>query len=115
MSRRYKHGMNWIRQEKRLSIYIRDHFACLYCGVGVEDEGVILCLDHVNHNGGNEASNLVTACMECNRGKWFWSLKRWLKKVKNPEKVMARIERALATPIDVQAAKAIRARRNQPF
>ncbi|KKK72946.1 hypothetical protein LCGC14_2898780, partial [marine sediment metagenome] len=30
-------GMNWIRPEKRLAIYLRDGLACCYCGATVED------------------------------------------------------------------------------
>ena len=61
-------GMNWIRQEKRLAIYLRDGLACAYCGHGVE-QGVQLTLDHVkphSKGGSNHESNLVTACARCN-------------------------------------------------
>ena len=39
-------GMNWLRPEKRLAIYIRDGLACAYCGEGIED-GATLTLDHL--------------------------------------------------------------------
>ena len=61
-------GMNWIRQAKRLAIYMRDGLACAYCGAAIED-GTQLTLDHVkphSHGGTNEATNLVTACHRCN-------------------------------------------------
>jgi len=61
-------GMNWIRQEKRLSIYLRDGLACMYCGHSVED-GARLSLDHVkpwSDGGSNSERNLVTCCMKCN-------------------------------------------------
>jgi 5-methylcytosine-specific restriction endonuclease McrA len=61
-------GMNWIRQEKRLAIYLRDGCACVWCGAKVE-EGAQLTLDHVrchSAGGSNAASNLVTACKRCN-------------------------------------------------
>lgn len=64
-------GMNWIRQEKRLAIYMRDGFACAYCGVSVE-QGAALQLDHVlpvERDGKNDATNLVTACERCNNAK----------------------------------------------
>lgn len=60
--------MNWIRQEKRLAIYLRDGCACVWCGFSVED-GAQLTLDHVkphSKGGGNHESNLVTACKRCN-------------------------------------------------
>lgn len=61
----------WIRVEKRLAIYLRDHFTCLYCGKdlhAVEDPREIQ-LDHLVSKvdgGSNHESNLVTACMKCN-------------------------------------------------
>src|SRR5438128_11454104 len=37
-SRKVKNqGMNWIRPEKRLALYLRDGLACCYCGEAVED------------------------------------------------------------------------------
>jgi len=64
-------GMNWIRQEKRLAIYLRDGMACAYCGTAVE-AGIQLNLDHikpVERGGTNEAENLVTCCERCNKSK----------------------------------------------
>lgn len=66
-------GMNWIRQDKRLAIYLRDGCACVWCGAAVE-QGAQLTLDHVVPHvkgGSNLETNLVTACIRCNssRGK----------------------------------------------
>jgi len=64
-------GMNWIRQEKRLAIYMRDGLACAYCSEGVE-EGVRLTLDHVipvEKGGSNNSDNLITCCDRCNGAK----------------------------------------------
>ena len=61
-------GMNWIRKEKRLALYMRDGMACVYCGNGVED-GITLTLDHLHpysDGGSNDTRNLVTACKSCN-------------------------------------------------
>jgi len=61
-------GMNWIRQEKRLAIYLRDGLSCCYCGASVEN-GTQLSLDHVkphSKGGSNHADNLVTCCCRCN-------------------------------------------------
>ncbi len=71
-------GMNWIRPEKRLALYLRDGLACCYCGDTVED-GVRLTLDHLRpyaSSGSNNPSNLVTCCAKCNssRGKRSWKL-----------------------------------------
>lgn len=62
-------GMNWIRKDKRLAIYLRDGLACVYCGSGIEDS-IQLSLDHVvpvEHGGENGEENLVTACRKCNQ------------------------------------------------
>ena len=61
-------GMNWIRQEKRLAIYLRDGLSCAYCGASVED-GTQMTLDHVkpdSKGGSNDVTNLVTCCSRCN-------------------------------------------------
>ena len=58
-------GMNWIRKDKRLAIYMRDHGRCVYC-----ESQANLTLDHLrpaSKGGDNRARNLVTACMDCNR------------------------------------------------
>lgn len=68
-------GMNWISQNSRLALYLRDGMACVYCGQSVEQKGgVILTLDHIvprELGGDNKPSNLITACHRCNssRGK----------------------------------------------
>ncbi len=63
-------GMNWIRQDKRLAIYLRDRFACVYCGVSLRGAAPgTLTLDHLTprcQGGTNAAENLVTACRPCN-------------------------------------------------
>jgi len=61
-------GMNWIAQQSRLALYLRDGLACAYCGAGVE-EGTKLTLDHLkpySKGGDNSPANLVTCCHRCN-------------------------------------------------
>lgn len=61
-------GMNWITQQKRLAIYLRDGLCCAYCGAGVE-QGATLSLDHLRPHsklGSNHETNLVTCCKRCN-------------------------------------------------
>ena len=72
-------GMNWIRKDKRLAIYFRDHGRCVYC----ERSGK-LTLDHlqpVSKGGRNHTSNLVTACLACNSARgdkpWREYAQRW--------------------------------------
>lgn len=60
-----------ISNKLRFMVLERDKFKCKYCGVG--SDFARLCLDHVNpvSNGGdNSFDNLVTACHECNMGKY---------------------------------------------
>jgi len=63
--------MNWIRQDKRLALYLRDGFACVYCGASVES-GAQLTLDHLtphSRGGSNDETNLVTCCERCNKSR----------------------------------------------
>jgi len=64
------HGSKWIRAEKRLAIYLRDGFRCVYCGRELAEAPAAECqLDHLqcrSRGGSNEASNLVTSCRSCN-------------------------------------------------
>jgi hypothetical protein len=62
------HGMNWIRKDLRMAVYLRDGMACMWCGSGIED-GAQLTLDHVqphSQGGANTPANLVCACHKCN-------------------------------------------------
>ena len=60
----------WIQPVKRLAIYLRDDFRCVYCGRELRKcKPCEITLDHVvsrSHGGGNESENLVTACKSCN-------------------------------------------------
>ena len=65
-------GMNWIRKDLRLAIYIRDEGACVYCG-----SNKALTLAHlrpVSRDGSTRPRNLVTARITCNsaRGDKPW-------------------------------------------
>lgn len=66
---------------KKIDIFRRDDFTCVYCGRdGREDPHVELSVDHVEprvKGGDNSEGNLVTACVACNRSKgglaaWAW-------------------------------------------
>lgn len=63
-------GGGWIRAEKRLAIYLRDRFTCVYCLQDLHDAKPFdITLDHVQcrSNGeNNHESNLITACRSCN-------------------------------------------------
>ena len=75
MSANQGRGSHWIRDTKRLRIYARDGFRCVWCGCQVaraRDLGApgvrLATLDHVvpRPRGSNDASNLITACEACN-------------------------------------------------
>lgn len=54
----------------RFEVFKRDKFTCQYCGRKAPD--VVLEVDHIRpvaKGGKNDLVNLVTSCMECNRGK----------------------------------------------
>jgi len=98
---------NWIRPKTRLAIYMRDGLACVYCGRGLED-GILLTLDHVKpkgkHGMNNAASNLVTACKECNDRKNHKPLSRWIRRVsvdtrQNPKNILARVVERQTMPM----------------
>lgn len=122
MDKRHQHwqGMNWIRQAKRLAIYLRDGLACAWCGAAVED-GAQLSLDHLkphSKGGSNAASNLVTACKRCNDSRGNRSVARFSTAVAqyldhgvSPISVVAHVRACALRPLDMVAAKALIARR----
>jgi hypothetical protein len=107
-------GMNWIRQERRLAIYLRDGLACVYCGAAVED-GTILTLDHViphSLGGSNAATNLVTCCHRCNSSRGNRSLPAFARAVAHylnhgvtPKTITSHVETCTGRALDVAAAK----------
>ena len=109
------HGSKWLRPEKRLAIYARDGFACLYCG---SEER--LTLDHLlarELGGTNDASNLVTACLTCNSSKQHATMREWfviLRRRGIDTKRMARNIRAhAAKPVDINLGKNLLAARKK--
>lgn len=62
----------WIKKDRRLAIYLRDRFTCIYCLKDLHDAKPFdISLDHVKPHTGDEKpnhheSNLVTACRSCN-------------------------------------------------
>lgn len=111
-------GMNWIRKEKRLAIYLRDGMACAYCGSAIED-GIQLTLDHLTPyslGGSNQPTNLVTCCMKCNSSRGARPVQDFADAVAKyvdveAEKILAHIEDCRSREIDVKGAKEMIARR----
>ena len=117
-ARKAGQGSKWIRRERRLAIYMRDGLACVWCGVGIEDQAT---LDHckVNVNGGtNDTSNLVTSCARCNSSRGARSLAEFARAVAlylnhgvSADDILAHVNNCRRRKIDVPAAKALIARR----
>lgn len=113
-------GMNWIRREKRLAIYLRDGLACAYCGFAVED-GAKLTLDHLtphSQGGANTPANLVTCCHTCNSSRGARSVEAFAAAVADYRNhgvtsavILAHIAACVARPLDVAGAKTLMARR----
>ena len=107
-----RNGSSWIRRRKRLAIYDRDDFRCLYCGAQADRDGtgtseVVLTLDHYDGHS-NEPGNLVTCCLSCNSAKknltkraWWKLLRRRLdvseREIRN---IGARLRHRLKKPLD---------------
>tara|TARA_R110000744_G_scaffold15437_3_gene43015 strand:+ start:1228 stop:1638 length:411 start_codon:yes stop_codon:yes gene_type:complete len=111
-------GMHWIRDEKRLAIYVRDGLGCVYCKRGIEQDAK-LTLDHLvpySMGGSNKATNLVTCCSVCNSSRGTRSYRVFAAAVavyRNPadrlttEIIVRDIKNCTARKIDVQSAKTL--------
>lgn len=78
-------GSKWCRPSTRIAIYLRDGFACAYCGQSAED-GAKLTLDHVvacELGGDNAPTNLVTACLSCNSSKRDMTTREWFARLRD--------------------------------
>lgn len=100
-------GSNWLRRDKRLAIYLRDQFRCVYCNRNlVNAKAKYRTLDHiipVVNGGTNDETNLCTACKRCNDSKGAKTAWEYITK---PE-VADRLRRLIATPINRILAKAL--------
>jgi 5-methylcytosine-specific restriction endonuclease McrA len=108
-------GSKWLRPSKRIAIYARDGFCCLYCGDTVE-KGARLTVDHIvpSVDGGtNDADNLATCCLSCNAAKQALSAREWRNYAakKGIAFSWAAIRRQARKPLDRAAALKILAKR----
>lgn len=113
-------GMHWCRADLRISLYIRDGLACVYCAAGIED-GTRLTLDHLtphSFGGDNAPANLVTCCNKCNssRGNRDWrefaaKVAEYLNHGITAQQIISHIETTTQRPIDRKQAKDIISRR----
>jgi len=90
----------WIRTDKRLAIYLRDRFTCLYCLRDLHDaDPTDITLDHLvcqSEGGGNGEDNLVTACRSCNCSRQDKPLARFAGKETRAH-IRRNVARSLAT------------------
>lgn len=102
---------NWITKERRLAIYIRDEFTCCYCGANLKNaKPENITLDHLvprnplvaHGNGGNESTNLVTACRSCNSSRQD---RPWLDYATGGAR--DRIETRRYQPVNIELAKSL--------
>jgi len=113
-------GGHWISDAKRYAIYQRDGFACVYCGASARD-GNGLSIDHVRPRtlgGSDEATNLVTACLECNAAKRDMTFDVFVMYLnaygRTTRGLAARVARQISRPIDLATGAALaKARRNR--
>lgn len=101
-----RNGGKWIRPERRLALYIRDRFECLYCGRDLRNAPPkVATLDHLLPRiagGTNEATNLVTACVSCNSSRQD---KPWMDYATGG--AVERIQTQRVLPLNVELARAI--------
>lgn len=99
-------GSKWIRPERRLGIYMRDKFTCLYCGRDCSQMAAAeFGLDHLipcSKGGTNENTNLVTACRSCNSSRGNRDLAECAL-----GGTLERIEAQRCLPVNVELARAI--------
>jgi hypothetical protein len=99
-------GSSWLRKERRLGLYIRDGFQCMYCGRDLKNAPAAdVTLDHLIpciKGGTNENSNLVTACRACNSSRGCKDLADFA-----PGGALERIAVQRALPVNLALAKAL--------
>jgi hypothetical protein len=118
-------GSKWCKPvPRRMAIYARDDFTCVYCLKTSTLVGTpkTLSLDHHvsrSEGGTDETSNLLTACVSCNAtrkdygNRIFFAAMR--EKGYDMSKVSARIRNALARQINMKLGRELLARRCAMF
>jgi CRISPR/Cas system Type II protein with McrA/HNH and RuvC-like nuclease domain len=100
-------GSKWIKPEKRLAIYSRDNFKCVYC---LDSNN--LSLDHIipqSESVDNSPKNLVTSCTRCNSKRGNKSVYSFALTVDNMKrsavKIIELVYSQLQKEIDIGSAK----------
>lgn len=114
-------GMDWIRLHKRMAIYFRDDFDCVWCGQVFPPDyrGYGLTLDHLDPGGGNEPENLVTSCKCCNSARGARSLKEWYRCLKgkghNIRRIQRKVQRLVKKPLNLEVGRILAAARRPDY
>ena len=97
---------SWIHRSKRLAIYLRDGFTCVYCLRDLHRADPFeVTLDHLqprSKGGTHETTNLVTACRSCNSSR---QAKDW--QVWGTRPAQARIKRLRRRALPLALATAL--------
>jgi 5-methylcytosine-specific restriction endonuclease McrA len=108
MTRANWHGSNWLRKDKRLAIYMRDDWRCVYCDRSLKRVNPRQrTLDHiipVAMGGSNNETNLITCCKKCNDRKQDRHIQDFCKRNKP---AIERVLLVIVKPIDRKLAKQI--------
>ena len=98
-------SLDWIADEDRQAIYLRDSYTCCYCGQAIIAPAK-LSLDHVHPRGlggADDHTNLVTCCIPCNSDKRNMTFATYLQHLRDwsrpADEVKARVDAALARPL----------------
>lgn len=108
----HNRGMDWIRLHKRMAIYARDDFDCVWCRLvfPTPELGYGLQLDHLEDPHDHRPVNLVTSCQSGNSSRQDTPLEQWLRQLDGG--AWARVAERLRRPLDLDLGlRLARARR----
>lgn len=100
-------GSHWIRDKRRVRIYTRDRWLCVWCREPVrrgDRRGNarypyrLATLDHI-HYGDHASENLVTACKDCNARRGEQTIERFALSFDEPTIVYVRVLSAAQLPL----------------
>lgn len=112
---------SWINATRKLAIYLRDDFKCVYCTRSLHDvDPNYVTLDHIitkwqykqwsidaqqSFGSINATSNLITSCKSCNSSRKITSIETYA--LTHGPNTMARIKYQISLPLNMALAKSI--------
>lgn len=103
----YRRSMDFLTLHRRLAIYHRDHFDCVWCAgeFPPNELGYGLQIDHLGDRSDHRSESLVTSCGDCNARKKAKPVEVWLGELATEghdiDAVRERLARARTTPLDM--------------